>query len=106
MAVQGVNQPVIGLSARLARLPGNARALWLVGLVAAGFSLAAGFVGIREGGTAVSVPGPDAAIQLQLRDQRIQFFEDRARKDPIDTTALNSLAGDYLQRARETGDPA
>ena len=106
MAAQGVNQAITGLPVRLARLPRNALAFWLAGLVAAGLSLAAAFVGFSGGAKAPSQPGPDAATQLQLRNQRIQFFEDRARRDPIDTTSLNSLAGDYLQRARETGDPS
>lgn len=33
----------------------------------------------------------------------IRFLEQRVRRDPEDITALNRLAGLYLQRARETG---
>src|SRR5438046_3318193 len=104
MAVQGVNEAITSLPVRLARLPRNAVAFWLAGLVTVVFSLAAAFVGLSSKAQPTAAPGPSAATQLQLRNERIRFFEDRARRDPIDTTALNSLAGDYLQRARETGD--
>src|SRR5690242_16416135 len=106
MAVQGVNQAISGLPMRLVRMPRGAFAFLLAALVAAVFSLAAAFVAFSGHAKTAAPAGPDAATQLQLRNARIQFFEARVAQDPIDTTGLTSLATDYLQRARETGDPA
>jgi tetratricopeptide (TPR) repeat protein len=49
-------------------------------------------------------PAPSAAAQAAAREERIAFFETRAAADPLDFVSLNVLAGEYLQRARETGD--
>src|SRR5579864_6992726 len=106
MAVQEVNQAIFGMPFRLVRMPRGALAFLLAALIALVFSLAAAFVAFSGHAKTASPAGFDAATQLQLRNARIQFFEDRAQKDPIDTTTLASLATDYLQRARETGDPA
>lgn len=48
---------------------------------------------------ATSLPS-DAAVEQQT----IRFLEDRVRRDPEDFIAHNKLAGQYLQRVRETGD--
>jgi tetratricopeptide (TPR) repeat protein len=42
----------------------------------------------------------DAAAEQET----IRFLEDRIKRDPEDFIALNKLAGQYLQRIRETGD--
>jgi tetratricopeptide (TPR) repeat protein len=47
---------------------------------------------------------PSAAAQAAAREERIAFFEQRAAADPLDFASLNVLTGEYLQRARETGD--
>ena len=39
-----------------------------------------------------------------VEQQTIRFLEDRVRRDPEDFIAHNKLAGQYLQRVRETGD--
>jgi tetratricopeptide (TPR) repeat protein len=49
---------------------------------------------------------PSAAEEAAARDERIAFFEQRAAADPLDFASLNTLSGEYLQRARETGDVA
>ena len=41
----------------------------------------------------------------QVRDLDIQFYRARAARDPSGAFDLAQLAGLYLQRARETGDP-
>jgi tetratricopeptide (TPR) repeat protein len=48
--------------------------------------------------------GPLPADHNQSRAQTIRFLENRVRQDPEDVTALNKLAGYYLQLQRETGD--
>jgi tetratricopeptide (TPR) repeat protein len=79
--------------------------LWAVALLAAGLALAAALGGLllREPASPLA---PSAADQAVARNQRIAFFETRAAADPLDTRSLNVLAGEYLQRARETGDVA
>jgi tetratricopeptide (TPR) repeat protein len=47
-----------------------------------------------------------AADEAAAREARIAFFEARAAADPLDYLSLNVLAGQYLQRGRETGDVA
>ena len=54
-------------------------------------------------------PAPLPAAQLlpsdaDLEKQTIRFLEDRVKRDPEDFIAHNKLAGQYLQRVRETGD--
>src|SRR5436309_157670 len=39
-----------------------------------------------------------------VEQQTIRFLEERVRRDPEDFIAHNKLAGQYLQRVRETGD--
>jgi hypothetical protein len=82
-----------------------ARALWIAMFLTASLSLAAALSGLLLGGTgATSVPS--AADQAAAREARIAFFEARAAADRLDFLSLNVLAGEYLQRARETGDVA
>ena len=79
--------------------------LWFAVLLTAGLSLAAALSGLGLGDTgATSVPS--AADQAAAREARIAFFEARAAADRLDFLSLNVLAGEYLQRARETGDVA
>jgi tetratricopeptide (TPR) repeat protein len=53
---------------------------------------------------AASSAPPAQYVAAQTNSERItQFLEQRVRRDPEDITALNRLAGLYLQRARETG---
>ena len=81
------------------------RLLWAGMVLAAGLSLAAALGGLLPG-TPDTAPAPSAADQAAARDARIAFFEARAVADHLDFVSLNALAGQYLQRARETGDAA
>ncbi len=42
----------------------------------------------------------------RLRDRRVAFYERELRHDPQDQIFATILAGEYVQRYRETGDPA
>ena len=42
--------------------------------------------------------------EANVEEQTIRFLEDRIKRDPEDFIAHNKLAGQYLQRVRETGD--
>ncbi|HXG82434.1 MAG TPA: tetratricopeptide repeat protein, partial [Pyrinomonadaceae bacterium] len=55
----------------------------------------------------ISVP-PAAPISSDKNaaEQTIRFLEDKVKRDPEDFGANNKLAGQYLQRLRETGDVA
>jgi tetratricopeptide (TPR) repeat protein len=63
-------------------------------------------------GTAISSarsPSPLPAAKLlpsdaEVEEQTIRFLENRVKLDPEDFIAHNKLAGQYLQRVRETGD--
>jgi hypothetical protein len=46
---------------------------------------------------------PVSADYLQ-RDRAISFYEAQIRRDPQDQITARTLAGQYLQRFRETGD--
>lgn len=60
--------------------------------------------------TSTEKPGrPVPAARLlssdtDLEAQTIRYLEDRVKRDPEDFIAHNKLAGQYLQRVRETGD--
>ena len=97
MAVQG--------SIRRLAPSGAAGLLWSAMLLAAGLSLAAALGGLLLG-KPEATPAPSAAGQAAAREERIAFFEARAAADRLDFVSLNVLAGEYLQRARETGDVA
>ncbi len=77
--------------------------LWAVMLLFTGLTLTAALGGLllRE---PEATPVSSAASQAAAREDRIAFFEARAAADPIDFLSLNVLAGEYLQRGRETGD--
>jgi tetratricopeptide (TPR) repeat protein len=85
---------------------GATRLLWAAMLLAAGLSLAATLAALAAGARHASPLSPLAADQAAAREERIAFFEARAAADPLDFLSLNTLAGEYLQRARETGDVA
>jgi tetratricopeptide (TPR) repeat protein len=79
--------------------------LWTAALIAAGLAIAVALVATqRDGSGAATVRS--AADEAAAREARIAFFEQRAAADPIDFLSLNALTGQYLQRARETGDVA
>jgi tetratricopeptide (TPR) repeat protein len=84
----------------------NALAFWLVGFAAAALSLAAAFVGLSSDRSGSPTTLPNGPAELAARNTRILFFEDRVRHDTIDYLSFNTLAAEYLQRARETGDVA
>jgi len=95
MAVQGLNH-------RLQRLNTGSVAFGVTALAAAALSLAAALAGLHAGSRdATTVSAVD---EVAARNERIAFFEQRVAADPIDLIGLNSLAFEYLQRARESGD--
>lgn len=49
-------------------------------------------------------PAP-ARSEAEIRDLDIEFYHERADRDPSGATDLAHLASLYLQRSRETGDP-
>lgn len=68
----------------------NKLLVWILGCV-----IAAG---------ALSAAAPPQQLAAEASNERtIRFLEQRVKRDPDDITALNRLAGLYLQRARETG---
>lgn len=46
---------------------------------------------------------PAARAGARAAERVLRFLEDRVKRDPDDITALNRLAGIYLQKVRETG---
>jgi tetratricopeptide (TPR) repeat protein len=80
-------------------------AYWLVAGLAAALSLAAALLALLApaGGSPAS-HGPSPAEQAAALNDRIAFFEARVSEDAFNVVALNQLAGDYYQRARQTGD--
>jgi tetratricopeptide (TPR) repeat protein len=75
-------------------------------------ALAAAAAGV---GCAKSAPAPRAIAKLpaaaplsdsEVLDLDIEFYKARADRDPTGATDLARLAGLYLQRSRETGDPS
>jgi tetratricopeptide (TPR) repeat protein len=83
-------------------------AFGLMAVLAAVLSLAAALVALHahSDNDSTGIDPKLAAQQASLREQRIAFFETRASADSLDFTSLNVLAGEYLQRGRETGDVA
>ena len=96
-------QSVVSLWGRARSRPKTAW-FWSAALAAAGLSLAAALAGLSVRIGVSTSPTFKAAAEATARNTRIAFFEDRVRKDPIDLLSFNTLAGEYLQRARETGD--
>jgi tetratricopeptide (TPR) repeat protein len=77
----------------------------LAALVAGALSLTAAIVALTgPGATSAPPPRLSVAEELQARNDRIAFFEQRAAADALDFASLNLLAFEYLQRARATGD--
>ncbi len=69
--------------------------------------LPAAYACSRDAGAATiaakaAAPLPNIA---EIRDKDIEFYTARAKRDPTGATDLSRLAGLYLDRARETGDP-
>ncbi len=95
---------VQGKSLTATSLPRSALLLTVAAAVAVSFSLAAAYIGLSQARS--QPPQPSAAEELAARNQRIAFFEDRVAADEADFVSLNILAGQYLQRARETSDLA
>jgi tetratricopeptide (TPR) repeat protein len=94
-----------GLTRHQFRLPGGILSLWSVVLLILGLSLAAALGGLLlPDGASSSTPRLTAAEESTAREARIAFFEARAVADPLDVLSLNTLASEYLQRGRETGD--
>lgn len=71
------------------------------GLVVASISACGG--GSNDGASSAAMRD-DAAVARQESDARVAFLQQRADADPLDTFGLNSLAQEYIQRARDTGD--
>ncbi|HEY7270747.1 MAG TPA: tetratricopeptide repeat protein [Dehalococcoidia bacterium] len=96
-----------GKSLAIQRLPLALNAYWLAAGLAAALSLAAALFTVFGGAASTSgPPAPFAAQQAQALNDRIAFFETHLAGDPNDVVALDELAGDYYQRARQTGDLA
>lgn len=58
-----------------------------------------------EAAVARAAPAP-AVSEAAIMDLDISFYKERAERDPSGASDLARLAGLYLQRARETGDPS
>jgi tetratricopeptide (TPR) repeat protein len=70
---------------------------------------AAGGLGCSRGQAAPSqvIAAPAAPLSdSEILDRDIEFYKSRADRDPTGATDLARLSGLYLQRSRETGDPA
>ena len=97
MAAQGSTQ-------RMANMPRVTLGFGAMAILAVGLSLAAALAALREAKPGTYADAPSVAEELAERNERIQFFEQRAAADVLDVVSLNNLAFEYLQRARETGD--
>src|SRR3954447_6764069 len=97
MTVQGESRRIYGV-------PTSGLILGLLAVAAAVLSLTVAVFALRDHHHATPAPTASAADELAARNLRIAFFEARLQNDPIDIVSLNQLAGQYLQRARETGD--
>ena len=83
----------------------NSRLFWTSAVLALGLAIAVALATLLfEQPASESIP--TAAQEIAAREARIAFFEQRAAADPLDFLSLNQLAGQYLQRARETGGVA
>src|SRR5262249_39731801 len=75
-----------------------------------GLGLALAVSGCHERSAAPPAVAPESAALAAVRadaavaQRTIEFLEHRVRDDPLDIIALDKLAGQYLQRVRETGD--
>ena len=70
---------------------------------AAGVGCSSGASTTRRVASAATTP---ALSESEIRDLDIEFYKGRADLDPTGATDLARLAGLYLQRSRETGDPS
>ena len=77
---------------------------WLAAALAGLLSLAAALVAFTGGATTEPETAAPVVDEVAARNQRIAFYEERARADVLAFTTLNTLAFEYLQRAREVGD--
>ncbi len=62
--------------------------------------------GTRSSSTTTTAPAAPRLSESEVRDLDIEFYKQRADRDPTGATDLARLAGLYLQRSRETGDPS
>lgn len=53
-----------------------------------------------------TVPGAPRLSESEVLDLDVEFYKQRADRDPTGATDLARLGGLYLQRSRETGDPS
>jgi predicted Zn-dependent protease len=58
----------------------------------------------QRGARANGVPVAPIQTDYRSRDRLIAFYENQVRSDPADQITQRMLAGQYLQRFRETGD--
>ncbi|MGC1380363.1 MAG: tetratricopeptide repeat protein, partial [Candidatus Baltobacteraceae bacterium] len=58
----------------------------------------------QHGARATGIPVAPISTDYGSRDRLIAFYERQARLDPTDQITQRMLAGEYLQRFRETGD--
>ena len=97
------------------RIPERHRPTVAVAAAAAVLAAACAFGGVKAvapaaaaaaptAGTAPAVPPASRPTGARSLARVIRFLEDRVRRDPEDTTALNRLSGEYLRRFRDSGD--
>ena len=65
---------------------------------------AGGLVVAFHGGKAAPATALPAAVERELRNRDVAFYEERAARDPFSAADRTALAGLYMQRARETGN--
>jgi len=89
-------------------VPAPKRLVWLLAPVAAFAATLALLTAVQGGGGAASIPSSvDAEIDaLRVGGTSIPELQQTLRDDPANVTAYTALGALYLQRARETSDPA
>jgi len=75
-------------------------------LVVAGAAVAGCSQGTGAARAAATAPAAPRLSESEVLDLDIEFYKQRADRDPTGATDLARLAGLYLQRSRETGDPS
>ena len=84
----------------------TARAVLVAALVVAGAVGAGCSRGAPVPKNVAAAPVTTPLSESAILDLDIEFYKDRAGRDPTGATDLARLAGLYLQRSRETGDPS
>ena len=88
--------------------PAPKRLLWLLAPVAA-FAATLALLAAVQGGGGAAVPTPSLSSGIsaaRVGGSSIEELQDAVRTDPTDAGAYTALGDAYLQRARETTDPA